>query len=205
MPHSPALRTSNPAAGAIGREQPPRACRFHGTNRVAGRKTWALLAFLSGCGLAALSAAPPRVDGIKAGFAERDITPAIGQSWSHAGAMNSDIVDSADSIDSQVGVLGAWNEEGRLLGVIVNLVCHATTNPGGISANWPGAMEKVIQGALRTRLTFYSNLEISAGRQFAETGITLARQMTPGPAPEPPKLTAPGKPWAYGNVGPQLQ
>jgi neutral ceramidase len=307
-----------------------------------------------------------------------------GQSWSHAGAMNPDITDYAGPIDPQVGVLGAWDEEGELLGVVVNFACHATTNPGGISANWPGAMEKVIQGALdtrapvvffagasgdvtqvdnlspfvrpdrkawmrllggrigaevvkellamargpeavldarqriweikrrvpapervaqarrivaagkpagdhtdwtfaretlmldyiisvepavevevqavqvgpavfvsnpaeyfvqygldikagspfpftfpvslangcvryvpteeafgpngggyETRLTFYSNLEITAGRQFAEAGIAMARQMTPGPTPESPKISRPGKPWPYGSVAPQ--
>ena len=308
-----------------------------------------------------------------------------GQTWSHAGAMNPDIVDYAGPTDPQVGVLGAWDREGRLRGVLVNFACHATTNPGGISGNWPGMMEKVIQGALgarvpvlfftgasgdvtpkdnlspfvrpnqkewmqfvggrigaeavkvllgmpraadsvldvrqriwkirrrapapervaqarqivaagksagdaawtfaretlllnyiisvepevevevqavqvgpavfvsnpaeyfvqygldikkgspfpftfpvtlangcvgyvpteeafgpngggyETRLTFYSNLEITAGRQFADTGIALARQMTPGPRPEPPKIAAPGGPWPYGNVSPQLR
>jgi len=73
-----------------------------------------------------------------------------GQSWSHAGAMNPDIVGYAAPTDPQVGVVGAWDADGRLLGVVVNFACHATTNPGGISANWPGAMEKTIQGALHT-------------------------------------------------------
>ena len=30
----------------------------------------------------------------------------------------------------------AWDEEGKLLGCVVNYACHATTSPGGISANW---------------------------------------------------------------------
>ena len=59
-----------------------------------------------------------------------------GQSWSHAGAMNPDIVDYAAPIDPQVGVIGAWDAKGKLLGTVVNFYCHATTNPGGISANW---------------------------------------------------------------------
>lgn len=74
-----------------------------------------------------------------------------GQSWSHPGAMNPDIVDYAGPIDPQVGVLGAWDGEGKLLGVVVNFACHGTTNPGGISANWPGYTEKIIQGALDSR------------------------------------------------------
>lgn len=75
-----------------------------------------------------------------------------GRTWSHAGAMNPDIVDYAAPTDPQVGVTGAWDAEGRLLGAIVNFACHATTNPGGISANWPGVMEKTIQGALQANV-----------------------------------------------------
>jgi len=309
-----------------------------------------------------------------------------GRSWSHAGAMNPDITGYAGPTDPQVGVVGAWDPDGRLLGAIVNFACHATTNPGGISANWPGEMERTVQGALRTnvpilflagasgdvtqvdnlspyvrpdqkiwrqivggrigaeavkvllsaprgaeaavaarqktwkiarrvpapervarareivaagkpardltewtfaretvlldailvrepdvevevqalqvgpalfvsnpaeyfvadgleikrgrpfpftfpvalangsvgyvpteeafgpggggyetRLTFYSNLEVTAGRQFAEAGLALARQLTPGPAPEHPRLPAPGQPWPFGRVEPQLR
>ena len=59
-------------------------------------------------------------------------------------------------------------------------------------------------GGYETRLTYYSNLEITAGRQFAETGIQLANELKPGPVPELPKLPAPGTPWRYGNVPPEL-
>lgn len=307
-----------------------------------------------------------------------------GESWSHPGAMNPDIIDYAGPIDPQVGVIGAWDLTGKLIGTVVNFACHATTNPGGISANWPYYLERTIQGALdsrapvvflngacgditqvdnrtpyarmapeagahlvggrvgaeavkvllsvargtnmpvgvkqktwsiprrapapatvararqiiaagkkasdltdwtfaketlmvdhlvavepavevevqalqvgpavfvsnpaeyfvqygldikkgsafpftfpvelangcvgyvpteeafgpggggyETRLTSYSNLEITAGRQFAETGIQLANELKPGPVPAFPRLPAPGQPWRYGNVKPQ--
>jgi len=74
-----------------------------------------------------------------------------GQSWSHPGAMNPDIVGYAGPIDPQVGVVGAWDTEGKLLGTVVNFSCHATTNPGGISANWPYYLERTIQGALDSK------------------------------------------------------
>ncbi len=321
----------------------------------------------------------------KVGF-NRRLRMRNGQSWSHPGAMNPDIVGYAGPIDPQVGVVGAWDLNGNLLGTIVNFACHATTNPGGISANWPYYLEQTIQGALgtrapvvflqgasgditqvdnlspyarpgpqewaqfvggrvgaeavkvllsmakgteapldarqrvwqikrrtpapervakcreivaagrsksdatvytfakeilmldhlvtrepavevevqaiavgpavfvsnpaeyfvqygldikqgspfpftfpvelangivgyvpteeafseagggyETRLTAYSNLEISAGRQFADTGIALARAMTPGKVPERPRLPAPGTPWGYGAVAPELK
>lgn len=309
-----------------------------------------------------------------------------GQSWSHPGALNPDIVDYAGPIDPQVGVIGAWDLDGKLIGTVVNFSCHATTSPGGISANWPYYMERTMQGALgtsapvvflqgacgdvtqvdnrspyvrptgeawaqlvggrvgaeavkvllamprgtaipldvrqrtwtikrrrpsaehlaraheviakgkpkggdttdwlfakelvmleymievepavevevqaiqvgpavcvsnpaeyfaayglqikqqspfaftfpvelangcvgyvpteeafspagggyETRLTAYSNLETSAGRQFAETGIKLAKEMKPAAAPDFKKLPAPGTPWRYGNVPPQV-
>jgi len=60
-------------------------------------------------------------------------------------------------------------------------------------------------GGYETRLTFYSNLEITAGRQFLETGLELAKLMTPGKVPEPPKAPPFAAPWAYGNVRPELK
>jgi len=57
--------------------------------------------------------------------------------------------------------------------------------------------------AIRRRT--YSNLEISAGRQFADTGIELANQMTPGPLPQPPPAPPFRAPWLYGNLPPELQ
>ncbi len=74
-----------------------------------------------------------------------------GQSWSHPGAGNPEIEGYAGPIDPQVGVIGAWDMEGRLIGSIVNFSCHATTSPGGISANWPYYLEQTIWGALDTR------------------------------------------------------
>jgi hypothetical protein len=60
-------------------------------------------------------------------------------------------------------------------------------------------------GGYETRLTFYSNLEITAGRQIAEACVALTEELTPGPVPEFPKLKAPGQPWPYGNVPPELK
>lgn len=74
-----------------------------------------------------------------------------GQSWSHPRAGNPDIIDYAGPIDPQVGVIGAWDMQGQLVGVVVNYACHATTNPGGISANWIHYLEKTIQGGMDTR------------------------------------------------------
>ncbi len=59
-------------------------------------------------------------------------------------------------------------------------------------------------GGYETRLTSYSNLEITAGTQMRDAGIALARSLTPGATPEPPRRpTFTGKPWPYGYVAPQ--
>ena len=71
-----------------------------------------------------------------------------GMSYSHPGQGNPDIVGYAAPTDPQVGVMGAWSKDGRLLGCIVNYACHATTSPGGISANWIYHLEKTIRGAM---------------------------------------------------------
>jgi len=72
-----------------------------------------------------------------------------GLSYSHPGAGNPDIVGYAGPVDPQVGVIGVWDLKTNLLGVVVNFSCHATTSPGGISANWPAAMEQTLRDATR--------------------------------------------------------
>ncbi len=71
-----------------------------------------------------------------------------GGSFTHPGRGNPDIVEPAGPTDPEVGVVGAWDGEGKLLGCIVNFACHATTNPGGISANWIYYLEQTIRGAM---------------------------------------------------------
>ena len=69
-----------------------------------------------------------------------------GLSYTHPGQGNPDIIEPAGPTDPEVGVIGAWNEDGKLLGCIVNFACHATTSPGGISANYIYYLEQVIRG-----------------------------------------------------------
>jgi len=69
-----------------------------------------------------------------------------GQTWSHPGKGNPESLDYAGPIDPDVTVLGVWNADEQLRGCIVNFACHATTNPGGISANWIYYLERAIRG-----------------------------------------------------------
>jgi hypothetical protein len=71
-----------------------------------------------------------------------------GFSMTHPGQGNPDILEPAGPMDPQVGVLGAWNKEGQFLGCVVNFACHATTGPGGISADWIYYLEKTIRGLM---------------------------------------------------------
>ncbi len=71
-----------------------------------------------------------------------------GMSWTHPGQNNPDIVEPAGPIDPNVGVIGAWSKEGRLLGCVVNYACHGTTGPSGTSANWIYHLENTIRGAM---------------------------------------------------------
>ncbi len=69
-----------------------------------------------------------------------------GLTYTHPGRGNPDIVKVAGPIDPDVGVLGAWSSKGALRGCIVTFACHATTSPGGISANYIYYLERVVRG-----------------------------------------------------------
>lgn len=60
-------------------------------------------------------------------------------------------------------------------------------------------------GGYETRLTYYSNLEVTAGTQMADAGIELLRGMKPAPLPEAPAAPPFKQPWRYGNVPPELE
>ncbi|MEW6355179.1 MAG: hypothetical protein AB1696_02545 [Planctomycetota bacterium] len=71
-----------------------------------------------------------------------------GLSFTHPGQGNPDIVEPAGPIDPEVGVLGAWGADGKLLGCVVNYACHGTTGPGGTSADWIYYLEQTIRGVM---------------------------------------------------------
>jgi neutral ceramidase len=113
----------------------------------------------------------------KVGF-NRRLRMKNGQSWSHPRPGNPDILEYAGPIDPQVGVIGAWDAQGQLLGVVVNYACHATTNPGGISANWVQYLESTIQGGMGTRAPIVF-------MQGACGDITQVDNLTPFATPKP--------------------
>ena len=71
-----------------------------------------------------------------------------GLTFTHPGQGNPDIIEPAGPVNPEIGVIGAWDakDPNKLLGCVVNFSCHATTSPGGISANYTHYLEKVIQG-----------------------------------------------------------
>ncbi|MCB1227509.1 MAG: hypothetical protein KDK99_16950, partial [Verrucomicrobiales bacterium] len=105
--------------------------------------------------LASRSAVPARI-GFGSGKEDsvsfnRRLRMKNGLSYSHPRPGNPDMLEYAGPIDPEVGVIGAWDANGVLLGSIVNFACHATASPPGISANWICFMEEVIQGAMGSK------------------------------------------------------
>jgi neutral ceramidase len=71
-----------------------------------------------------------------------------GITYSHPRQGNPEIIEPAGPTDPEVGVIGVWDKQGKCIGCVVNYACHATTSPGGISANWIYYMEQTIRGAM---------------------------------------------------------
>jgi hypothetical protein len=93
----------------------------------------------------------PALAGVGKGFEDkvafnRRFKMKDGRTVTHPGQMNPDVLEPAGPIDPEVGVVGVWGKDRKLLGCIVTYACHATTNPGGISANYIYYLEKAVQG-----------------------------------------------------------
>lgn len=71
-----------------------------------------------------------------------------GMTCTHPGKCNPDIVEPAGPTDPEVGVIGAWDTENKLIGCVVNFACHCTTGPGGTSADWVYYLEQTIRGVM---------------------------------------------------------
>jgi hypothetical protein len=98
--------------------------------------------------------------------------------YTHPGQGNKEIVERAGPIDPEVGVVAAWNGDGQLLGCVVNFACHATTSPGGISANYIYYLEQVIRGVMGKDVV----VVFTAG---ASGDITQVDNLSPTSHPKP--------------------
>jgi len=120
----------------------------------------------------------------------RRIKMKSGASFSHPGKGNPESVDYAGPTDPQVGVIGAWDPDGKLLGCIVNFACHATASGPWVSANWIYYMEKAIQGYFggETKVVFL---------QGACGDVTQVDNLDPTVNPESDAWSQ----WVGGRVG----
>lgn len=102
----------------------------------------------------------------------RRLRMANGRTFTHPGQHNSDVLKYAGPIDPEVGVVGAFDRSGQLVGCIVNYANHATTSPGGISANWIQYLEKAIRG-------FYGEKAVVVFIQGACGDLTQVDNLSP--------------------------
>lgn len=106
-----------------------------------------------------------------------------GLTYTHPGQCNPESLTYAGPTDPTVGVLGAWDPSGKLLGCVVHFTCHATTSPPGISANYIYYLEKTIRGVLGpsaivvflqgdsgdvTQVDNFSPIQFPSGERWAE-------------------------------------
>jgi hypothetical protein len=113
-----------------------------------------------------------------------------GRTITHPGQGNPDILEPAGPTDPEVGVIGVWDAKKKFLGCVVNFACHATTSPGGISANYIYNLEKAIQG-------YYGNDAVVVFLNGASGDITQVDNQSPYKYPT-------GERWAQlvgGKVG----
>lgn len=69
-----------------------------------------------------------------------------GRTYTHPGILNPDIVKPAGPIDPQVGVIGAWREDGSLIGCLLNYSCHGTTFSGSTThGDWYHYAEETLR------------------------------------------------------------
>jgi len=71
-----------------------------------------------------------------------------GITCTHPGKCNPDIEKPAGPTDPEVGVIGAWDTDGKLIGCVVNFACHGTTGPGSTSADWIYYLEQTIRSVM---------------------------------------------------------
>ncbi|PIX43891.1 MAG: hypothetical protein COZ56_06095 [Armatimonadetes bacterium CG_4_8_14_3_um_filter_58_9] len=71
-----------------------------------------------------------------------------GKAVSHPGKGNPGIIDYAGPIDPEVGVVGAWSQQGEFLGCVVNYTCHCTTFGGAVSADWVYHLDRTVRNVM---------------------------------------------------------
>ena len=75
-----------------------------------------------------------------------------GQIWTHPNGFraykNQDIIEAAGPVDPEVGVIGVWDEQDRLMGCVVNFANHCTNGMPGLSADYVYYLEKTIRTVL---------------------------------------------------------
>jgi hypothetical protein len=72
-----------------------------------------------------------------------------GRQMTHPGKGNPDILEPAGPINTNVGVLSAWGDDGNFLGCVVNFACHGTTmGSQAFSADWPYYLDKTVRSVM---------------------------------------------------------
>ncbi len=129
-----------------------------------------------------------------------------GRSCTHPGICNPDIEAPAGPVDPEVGVVGAWRQDGSLIGCVVNYACHGTCG-GNANADWIHYLQDGVRKFMGadTGIVFLNGAcgdvtQVNNQAPSVDYGDKVSRELGTRIAAETVKVLAGAEPANYGTL-----